>query len=163
MATAAERFKEQGNEAFKGEFEAPCCGQPFLALCFSCLGQNLRYTSFQGSTSRSLLVFTRKLSRPTLRLLCIGRTGRLRASRHALCRGGAQLDIYAASARFNLTCSGMCCIVQLENYGSALVDAEKAIELDPTYTKAYYRRAEAHFLLRKYKEALRDFKQASRA
>jgi tetratricopeptide (TPR) repeat protein len=29
---------------------------------------------------------------------------------------------------------------KLEEYGSAIADASKAIELDPTYVKAYYRR-----------------------
>lgn len=87
---------------------------------------------------------------------------------------------------------------QLENYGSAIEDAEKAVSLDKSYIKGYYRcahrlrrthpwpwsrlldavprstpfrsslmttvyhcrRAEANFCLRKYKEALKDFRQA---
>jgi tetratricopeptide (TPR) repeat protein len=34
----------------------------------------------------------------------------------------------------------------------------KIIRLDPTYLKAYYRRASANYALGKLKEALRDFK-----
>ena len=71
--------------------------------------------------------------------------------------------------------------ISLENYGSALADAEASVGLDPSYTKAraaagpprdtrsresplppqaYYRRAAARFLLGRHAEALRDFKQA---
>lgn len=52
---------------------------------------------------------------------------------------------------------------KLENYGFAqsstlYSDASKAIELDPRYVKAYYRRGSALFALCKYKEAIRDLK-----
>ncbi len=50
----------------------------------------------------------------------------------------------------------------MENYGSAITDATKALELDPTYTKGIYRRGDAYFAMGKYKEALRDFKAAAR-
>lgn len=46
--------------------------------------------------------------------------------------------------------------LKLENYGFALSDASKAIEIDPNYIKAYYRRASAYLFLRKYDEALSD-------
>jgi serine/threonine-protein phosphatase 5 len=50
--------------------------------------------------------------------------------------------------------------IKLENYGSALMDAAKAIELDPTYVKAYYRRGTAHLALGKYRDGLQDFREA---
>ena len=48
--------------------------------------------------------------------------------------------------------------IKAESYGLAISDAEAAIALDPTYIKAYYRRASANYALGKYKLALRDFK-----
>jgi tetratricopeptide (TPR) repeat protein len=44
-----------------------------------------------------------------------------------------------------------------ELYGSAVVDANKAIELDPNFVKGYYRRATANMALGKFKLALRDY------
>ncbi|KAM3960527.1 protein phosphatase D3 [Aphomia sociella] len=52
--------------------------------------------------------------------------------------------------------------LRLENFGYALVDASKAIELDRGYTKAYYRRAAAHMSLGKYKLALKDFEYVTK-
>ena len=49
--------------------------------------------------------------------------------------------------------------LKMENYGLAIADSEEALALDPTYTKAYYRRASALMALGKYKLALRDLKQ----
>lgn len=46
--------------------------------------------------------------------------------------------------------------IKMENFGLALSDANKAIEIDNTYVKAYYRRASALLFLRKYDEALKD-------
>ena len=50
------------------------------------------------------------------------------------------------------------CRVKLEEYGQAIIDATKAITLDKSYIKAYYRRADANLGLQKYKSALRDYK-----
>jgi len=50
---------------------------------------------------------------------------------------------------------------KLEQYGQALQDADKAIELNPSYIKAYYRRAAAYMALNKYKSALDDFKRVA--
>lgn len=50
-----------------------------------------------------------------------------------------------------------------EAAGYALNDASKAIELDKTYTKAYYRRAAAYMLLGKFKLALRDYEAVYKA
>ncbi|KAJ0173510.1 hypothetical protein K1T71_010659 [Dendrolimus kikuchii] len=52
--------------------------------------------------------------------------------------------------------------LRLENFGYALTDASKAIELDRTYIKAYYRRAAAHMSLGKYKLALKDFEYVTK-
>ncbi|XP_059047787.1 serine/threonine-protein phosphatase 5 [Achroia grisella] len=52
--------------------------------------------------------------------------------------------------------------LRLENFGYALSDASKAIELDRAYTKAYYRRAAAHMFLGKYKLALKDFEYVTK-
>lgn len=49
----------------------------------------------------------------------------------------------------------------MENFGYALTDASKAIELDRSYIKAYYRRAAAYMSLGKYKQALKDFEYVS--
>lgn len=49
--------------------------------------------------------------------------------------------------------------IKLEEYGSALEDASKAIEVDPRYSKGYYRRGAAYLAMGKFKEALKDFKQ----
>ena len=47
---------------------------------------------------------------------------------------------------------------KLENYGLALQDADHAIAADPTYAKAYYRRASANFALHHFKLARKDFR-----
>eukprot|EP00736_Rhodelphis_marinus_P009063 Rmarinus@m.1969 len=48
------------------------------------------------------------------------------------------------------------CHIKLELYGAALEDASKAIELDPAFIKAYYRRATAKVALGKLKDAKKD-------
>ncbi|CAE7606122.1 PPP5C [Symbiodinium microadriaticum] len=49
-------------------------------------------------------------------------------------------------------------MIKLESYGPAISDANEAIQLDPTYIKAYYRRGSANFALGKYKDARKDFR-----
>jgi serine/threonine-protein phosphatase 5 len=49
--------------------------------------------------------------------------------------------------------------IRLENYGSAIADASKSIQLVPSFAKAYYRRGSAKVALTKYKEALKDFER----
>jgi tetratricopeptide (TPR) repeat protein len=46
----------------------------------------------------------------------------------------------------------------MESFGFAIADATKAIELDPSYVKAYYRRAISYLAIVKHKDALKDFK-----
>ncbi|KAH3664084.1 hypothetical protein OGAPHI_004798 [Ogataea philodendri] len=48
--------------------------------------------------------------------------------------------------------------IKIENYGLAIDDAKKAIELDKNYLKAYYRRAVAFSAILEYKKALADVK-----
>ena len=52
--------------------------------------------------------------------------------------------------------------IKLENFGSAITDATKSLELDPSYVKAYYRRGDAQFALGHIKESLGDFKKVLR-
>jgi serine/threonine-protein phosphatase 5 len=52
--------------------------------------------------------------------------------------------------------------IKLESYGYAIADATKALELDPSYTKAYWRRALANTAILNPKEALKDFKSVVR-
>ena len=49
-------------------------------------------------------------------------------------------------------------LIFIQAYGLAIADADLALELDPAYTKAYYRRASGNFALGKYKLALKDFR-----
>lgn len=51
---------------------------------------------------------------------------------------------------------------KLEEYGSAIQDATKAIEHDPRYSKGYYRRGAAYLAMGKFKEALKDFQQVKK-
>ncbi|KAI9006921.1 Serine/threonine-protein phosphatase 5 [Hyaloraphidium curvatum] len=48
--------------------------------------------------------------------------------------------------------------IREEFLGYAIADANKAIEIDPKFIKAYYRRASANMGLSKIKEAVRDFR-----
>ncbi|KMU90671.1 serine/threonine-protein phosphatase PP1 isozyme 3 [Coccidioides immitis H538.4] len=52
--------------------------------------------------------------------------------------------------------------IKLEAYGYAIADATKAIELDPSYVKAYWRRAVANTAILNSREALKDFKTVVR-
>ncbi|KAL5731832.1 protein-serine/threonine phosphatase [Ranunculus cassubicifolius] len=51
---------------------------------------------------------------------------------------------------------------KLEEYGSAIQDATKAVEVDPKYSKGYYRRGAALLAMGKFKEALKDFQQVKK-
>lgn len=47
--------------------------------------------------------------------------------------------------------------IKLEQYGVAISDATDALNKNPGYIKAYYRRGTAHFAMCKYKEAKKDY------
>jgi serine/threonine-protein phosphatase 5 len=49
--------------------------------------------------------------------------------------------------------------LKMENFGLTISGAKTAIEIDLTYPKSYYRRAEANMVLEHYAEALADFKK----
>ncbi|KAF7846281.1 hypothetical protein BT93_L4704 [Corymbia citriodora subsp. variegata] len=48
--------------------------------------------------------------------------------------------------------------IKLEAYGYAVADASKAIEIDPNFVKAYYRRAVANTAILKHSDAIHDWK-----
>lgn len=52
--------------------------------------------------------------------------------------------------------------LRTELFGSALSDAQNSVQKDPSYLKAYYRRAAAHMSLGKFKLALSDFELVSK-
>lgn len=54
------------------------------------------------------------------------------------------------------------CHIKLENYGSAVEDASKAISIDNKFVKGYYRRGTAYFAMIKNRDALQDFSQVIR-
>uniref|UniRef100_A0A8D9EDT4 Serine/threonine-protein phosphatase 5 n=1 Tax=Cacopsylla melanoneura TaxID=428564 RepID=A0A8D9EDT4_9HEMI len=71
------------------------------------------------------------------------------------------IDLYTAAIEINPNpiyyANRSFAYFKIESIGYALNDASKAIELDRTYTKAYYRRAAAYMSLGKFKLALRDY------
>lgn len=50
------------------------------------------------------------------------------------------------------------CHIKLESYGAALNDADKALENNPKFFKAYYRKGSAYLALGKLKEARDNYK-----
>ncbi|KAI7870813.1 Serine/threonine-protein phosphatase-like protein 5 [Spinellus fusiger] len=50
------------------------------------------------------------------------------------------------------------CHLKLESYGYVIADADAALAIDPHFSKANYRRANAQMALGKFKEALKDFR-----
>lgn len=65
--------------------------------------------------------------------------------------GGKKQCIYFSNRAF--------ASLKLENYGIAIIDSKAAIELDPTFIKAYYRRGCAYFALNQLASAIKDFKK----
>ncbi|GAB5367235.1 hypothetical protein AAMO2058_001212500 [Amorphochlora amoebiformis] len=51
------------------------------------------------------------------------------------------------------------CHVHMENFGLAIADAKKGIQVDPSYPKSYYRMGSAHAGLGHFKLAMQDFKR----
>ncbi|KAF5834540.1 Metallo-dependent phosphatase-like protein [Dunaliella salina] len=72
------------------------------------------------------------------------------------------IDSYTQSLEHQENAAVLCnralCHSKLEEYGSAVADATRALELDPTFIKAYYRRGDANFALGKCKLALKDLR-----
>lgn len=54
------------------------------------------------------------------------------------------------------------CYVKLENFGLAILDADRALRLNAGYVKAYYRRGSANMALAKYKVAVKDFRKVTK-
>lgn len=52
--------------------------------------------------------------------------------------------------------------LKTECFGYALNDATKSIELDPTYVKGFYRRADAHMSMGKWKMAQKDYEYVTK-
>jgi len=78
------------------------------------------------------------------------------------------IDFYSKAIDFNPTVAAFYgnrsfAHLKTESYGYALVDASKALDLDKTYIKGYYRRASANMALGKFKLALKDFEAVKRA
>lgn len=63
----------------------------------------------------------------------------------------------------NTTAATLCnrsfCSIKLEHFGSAIEDANKALEIDPNFVKAHYRIGAAYIGLGKYKDARAAFKK----
>lgn len=55
------------------------------------------------------------------------------------------------------------CHLKLEAFGFAISDADAALELDPGYLKAYYRKGSAYLALAKYKDARKCFRAVVKA
>ena len=51
--------------------------------------------------------------------------------------------------------------LKMENYGFAVTDSEEAIKSDPSYAKAYYRKASGLFAIGKHLEAATFFKKVA--
>lgn len=49
--------------------------------------------------------------------------------------------------------------LKMENFGSAIMDAERALEVNPQFSKGYYRRGTGYFCLGNLKAAQRDFER----
>lgn len=64
------------------------------------------------------------------------------------------IQIYFANRAF--------CHIKMENFGSALIDATKAIEAKADFPKGWYRRGSANMALQRPQDALKDFTQLCR-
>jgi len=84
------------------------------------------------------------------------------------CRYAAAADLYTKAVELSprnavYLSNRAFAYTRLEQYGSAIADATAAIEIDPTYVKAYYRRGSASLLLGKYEQGLKDFRSVAKA
>ncbi|POV96237.1 hypothetical protein PSHT_15265 [Puccinia striiformis] len=74
------------------------------------------------------------------------------------------LDLYTLSINTNpfdatVWCNRSAVRLKREEHGLAIMDTSKAIELDPKYVKAYFRRATAQLSIMKPQLAIKDFKK----
>ncbi|CDW52887.1 serine:threonine protein phosphatase 5 [Trichuris trichiura] len=72
------------------------------------------------------------------------------------------IELYTQALELNpddlhIWCNRSLAYIRTELYALALSDASKAIAIDDTYVKAYYRRATAYMAMGKFKLALADF------
>lgn len=71
------------------------------------------------------------------------------------------IDLYSEAIEAyktpTLLCNRAFAYLKVELAGAALADAQEAIDLEPGFVKAYYRKASAHLLLGKFKDAQKDF------
>ncbi|KAI9807278.1 MAG: hypothetical protein M1833_000021 [Piccolia ochrophora] len=79
----------------------------------------------------------------------------------------AAIDLYTQAIEANdqepsFYCNRAQANIKLEAYGFAIADATKAIDLDGSYVKAFYRRAIANTAILNSREALKDFKTVVR-
>lgn len=54
------------------------------------------------------------------------------------------------------------CHLKMENYGFAIVDADRALKANPSFVKAYYRKGTAFLMIAKYDDARDAFKLANK-
>lgn len=59
-------------------------------------------------------------------------------------------------------CNRALCHLKTESFGVAAMDARKAIELDPTNPKAYYRLGSSHVALGKYRDGMKVFEAVTK-
>ncbi|KAI8874266.1 protein phosphatase-5 [Ramicandelaber brevisporus] len=77
------------------------------------------------------------------------------------------IEHYSASLELDpespvVLCNRAFAYIKTEAYGAALIDANKAIEINGNFTKAYYRRAAAKIALHQFKPALADYRAVVR-
>ncbi|GBE62018.1 serine threonine phosphatase [Babesia ovata] len=66
---------------------------------------------------------------------------------------GSTASLYAQTNIHQLYTNRALCHARMENYGLTVLDADIAIQMQPGYSKAYYRRGCAYLCLMKFKEA----------
>lgn len=71
---------------------------------------------------------------------------------------GASVDPHQTQLHVYL-CNRAFAHLRMENFGSAILDAERALELNPQFSKGYYRRGTGYFCLGNLKAAQRDFER----
>lgn len=79
---------------------------------------------------------------------------------HAVDHYTAAIELAPSAVLF---CNRAFAQLKIENYGSAIADAEAAMKLDPGNPKAAYRRGSALMALSRYKLAKRDFAAVAKA